>query len=101
MAFDHLGLKVKKNTDLILICEPEINLPLKSGNYKINISVRRGALLLDHIKGVTEFDIENDILLKGRFSKTDMPLIVSSTGKLVLIVWSKAININRNIELII
>lgn len=81
MAFDTADLgtvfEIKENIKNKIFCYPEVALPLKTGKYQVNISIRQGAILLDHIKTVKEFEIlENDIYGFGRFSTSDMPLIV-------------------------
>lgn len=82
MAFDTADLgtvfEFEENSKQKITCNPESSLPLKMGKYRANISVRKGAILLDHIKSVKEFEIlENDIFGFGRFSTSDMPLIVT------------------------
>lgn len=81
MAFDTADLgkvfEFNENTKRTIVCSPEFALPLKIGRYRANISVRKGAILLDHIIFVKEFEIlENDIFGFGRFSTADMPLII-------------------------
>jgi len=81
MAFDTADLgtlfEFEENSKRKVICMPESALPLKIGKYRANISVRKGAILLDHIKAVKEFEIlENDIFGFGRFSTLDMPLVL-------------------------
>lgn len=82
MAFDSADLghifNFKSKSKRKIICNPESSIPLKAGRYHVNISVRKGAVLLDHIINVKKFEIlDNDIFGFGRFSTSDMPLIIT------------------------
>ena len=81
MAFDSADLgsifEFEAQSKRIINCTPISSLFLKPGRYRINISMRKGAILLDHIIAVKEFEVlGNDIFGFGRFSLSDMPLIV-------------------------
>ena len=63
------------NKEAILRCDADESLELKPGFYKVNISIRQGAHLLDHVVAVTSLEIiEGDFYGFGRYSITDMPL---------------------------
>ena len=63
------------NKEAILRCDADESLELKPGFYKVNISIRQGAHLLDHVVAVTSLEIiEEDFYGFGRYSITDMPL---------------------------
>ena len=50
-------------------------LNIKPGLYKVNVSIRQGSILLDHIVGVNNFVIaESDFYGAGRFKMGDMAL---------------------------
>lgn len=60
-----------------IICQTEENLHIKPGHYRINISIRQGSNLLDHIVGATHFEIkEEDFFGFGRYSSIDMPSVL-------------------------
>ncbi len=81
MAFDtadigeiiHLSAGERKT----LHCHVEEPLFIRPGHYKVNISIRQGGYLLDHIVGAASFEIEEeDFYGFGRFSSSDMPLVL-------------------------
>lgn len=52
-------------------------LNIRAGVYDINISLRRGSILYDHIVNVSKLTVlEKDIFGYGRFSFSDMPLVL-------------------------
>ena len=58
-----------------IICESDDKLGIKPGFYKVNISIRQGAHLLDYVAGVTSLEIkEEDFYGFGRYSFSDMPI---------------------------
>lgn len=60
-------------------CELLENLNIRFGDYRINVSIRRGGLLLDHIVNVKSLTIlEKDIYGFGRFSTSDMAITLKS-----------------------
>ncbi len=78
MAFDSADvgsfLKIERGETTI-----EVNmldqLNIKPGIYKVNISLRQGTTVMDHIVGVATFDIaERDFFGCGRFSAYDMAI---------------------------
>ena len=78
MAFDSADvgsfLKIERGETTI-----EVNmldqLNIKPGIYKVNISLRQGTTVMDHIVGVATFDIaERDFFGSGRFSAYDMAI---------------------------
>ena len=78
MAFDSADvgsfLKIERGVTTI-----EVNmldqLNIKPGIYKVNISLRQGTTVMDHIVGVATFDIaERDFFGSGRFSAYDMAI---------------------------
>ena len=58
-----------------IMCEAEEKLGIKPGFYKVNVSIRQGALLLDHVVGVKSLEIkEEDFYGCGRYSISDMSI---------------------------
>lgn len=50
-------------------------LNIKPGNYRVNVSIRQGAILLDHVIAATTFEVkESDFYGDGRFHLSDMAL---------------------------
>ncbi|MEZ4856631.1 MAG: ABC transporter ATP-binding protein [Gelidibacter sp.] len=81
LAFDSSDIgsvfEISKNQIKKIKCIVSESINLKSGKYYLNISLRRGAILYDHIVGVTTLMIlEKDIFGYGRFSYSDMPIIL-------------------------
>ncbi len=77
MTFDSSDINkifhIEDNLDLV--CESEDRLNIKPGIYKVNVSVRQGANLLDHIVSVTSLEIrEEDYYGYGRYNQEDMPI---------------------------
>lgn len=61
----------------VLRCRVEEPLYIRPGHYKVNISIRQGGILLDHIVGVTTFEIEEDDFYgSGRYISSDMPIVL-------------------------
>lgn len=60
---------------LELSCESEDRINIKPGIYKVNVSVRQGSNLLDHVVGMTVLEIrEEDFYGYGRYNYADMPI---------------------------
>ena len=67
--------KIDAGKEITLIGELKEPLNLKPGTYSVNLSIRQGADLLDHVKDATSFTIrEEDFYGYGRYSISDMPL---------------------------
>ena len=61
------------NHHLELECQSTEVLSIKPGLYKVNVSVRQGAHLLDHVVGATSLEIkEEDYFGSGHYSYSDM-----------------------------
>lgn len=78
MAFDSADVGdvfvVSENSETEIDCQILDELNLKPGVYKINISIRQGSILLDHIVGVRNIEIaEEDFFGNGRYNFRDMP----------------------------
>jgi lipopolysaccharide transport system ATP-binding protein len=81
LAFDSSDVgsvfEIESNNFKKFKCKVREAVNLKAGKYTINISLRRGAILYDHIPAVTELILlEKDIFGYGRFSFSDMPIIL-------------------------
>lgn len=81
LAFDSSDVgsvfEIESNNVKKFKCKVREAVNLKAGKYTINISLRRGAILYDHIAAVTELILlEKDIFGHGRFSFSDMPIIL-------------------------
>ena len=77
MAYESsdVGQVFPVHNETTLQCDADEYLGIKPGFYKVNISIRQGAHLLDHVVGVTSLEVEEeDFYGFGRFSVTDMPL---------------------------
>ena len=75
MAFESsdVGQIFDINHQLTLECRSSDELSIKPGIYKVNVSVRQGAHLLDHVVGATSLEIrDEDFFGSGRFSASDM-----------------------------
>lgn len=79
MAFDsqdvssvfELGL----DSTNVIECKVSESLHIKPGRYSVNVSIRQGGDLLDHVLGASYIDVlENDFYGYGRFSANDMPV---------------------------
>lgn len=78
MAFDSADVgevfDVQENSITEIECQLLDELNFKPGMYRINISIRQGSILLDHIVGVRNIEIaEADFFGTGRYSYSDMP----------------------------
>lgn len=78
MAFDSADVgevfNMSANSVMDIECQILDELNIKPGVYKINVSIRQGRILLDHIKGVRKIEIaESDFFGIGRYSYSDMP----------------------------
>lgn len=78
MAFDSADVgkifNVQGNSTTEIECQLLDELNFKPGIYKINISIRQGSILLDHIIGVKNIEIgDADFFGTGRYSYSDMP----------------------------
>lgn len=71
--------------ELMVACESEDKINIKPGIYKVNVSVRQGANLLDHVVGISMLEIrEEDFYGFGRYNYSDMPICLKKhTWKLV------------------
>jgi lipopolysaccharide transport system ATP-binding protein len=81
LAFDSSDVgsifEINSNDNRKITCKVDEAINLKAGNYTVNISLRRGAIVYDHIVGVTTLTIlEKDIYGYGRFSFSDMPIFL-------------------------
>ena len=79
MAFDSQDVSsvfpVKKGSESVITCKVHEPLNIKPGRYSVNVSVRQGNELLDHIENVSYIDVkEEDFYGYGRFSVGDMPI---------------------------
>ena len=77
MAYESsdVGQVFSVNHEVEIVCEAEEKLGIKPGLYKVNISIRQGAHLLDHVVGATSLEIvEDDFYGFGRYSVSDMPI---------------------------
>lgn len=75
LTFDSsdVGQIFKIQDRLTLDCQSPDSMSIKPGIYKVNVSVRQGANLLDHVVGVTSLEIkEDDFFGFGRYSVSDM-----------------------------
>ena len=60
-----------------LRCRTREPLSIRPGHYKVNVSIRQGSLLLDHVVGAATFDVmEEDFYGGGRYSSLDMPMVL-------------------------
>ena len=78
MAFDSADVgevfNMSANSVKDIECQILDELNIKPGVYKINVSIRQGRILLDHISGVRNIEIaESDFFGTGRYSYSDMP----------------------------
>lgn len=81
LAFDSADVAsffdLKPNQIATIYCSMDEALNLKAGEYAVNISIRQGSILYDHIKEVTVLNIvEKDVFGHGRFSFSDMPIVL-------------------------
>ena len=61
----------------VLRCDVEEPLGIRPGHYSINISIRQGGILLDHIVGVSHFEVaEEDYYGYGHYIPSDQPLVL-------------------------
>lgn len=79
MAFDSQDVSsvfsIKEGTETTLYCNIKEPLNIKSGRFSVNVSIRQGNELLDHIENVSYIDVkEEDFYGFGRFSAGDMPI---------------------------
>ena len=79
MAFDSQDVSsvfpIKEGKECTLCCHVQEALNIKPGRYSVNISIRQGNELLDHIENVSYIDVrEEDFYGYGRFSAGDMPI---------------------------
>lgn len=81
LAFDSSDtgtiFSIKEGEEQLINCQVLESLHIKPGHYRINISIRQGNNLLDHIVGVTYLEVrEEDFYGFGRYSSIDMPSIL-------------------------
>lgn len=70
---------IKKNEEIEIQCKSKDPLHIKPGYYRINVSIRQGNNLLDHIVNAFHFDIiEEDFFKCGRYSYSDMPMFLKN-----------------------
>lgn len=79
MAFDSQDVAsifhLAANAETDIVCDTVEPLNIKPGRYIVNISIRQGNELLDHVVGATYMDVlEEDFYGSGRYSVTDMPI---------------------------
>lgn len=79
MAFDTQDImqtfKIEGKQEKTIYCQVQDKLSIKPGRYKINLSIRQGSDLLDHVTNATFMDIaEEDFFGFGRISVSDMPI---------------------------
>ena len=68
---------IKQDEELEILCKTTEPLHIKPGYYRVNVSIRQGTNLLDHIINALQFDIiEEDFFKCGRYSKSDMPMFL-------------------------
>ena len=83
MAFDTADIgeliPLRAGERKVLRCRVPSPLHIRPGHYKVNISIRQGGILLDHIVGAGSFEIEEeDFYGSGRFSASDMPIVLKA-----------------------
>lgn len=81
MAFDTSDIgeifNIKSGESRVLHCMTDESLLIKPGHYKVNVSIRQGANLLDHIVGAGYFEIrEEDFYGFGRYNASDYPNVL-------------------------
>ncbi len=81
LAFDSADVgsifNINQASSKTINCIVADNINLKAGSYRVNISLKRGAIIYDHIVGAVILQIlEKDIYGFGRFSFSDMPIIL-------------------------
>lgn len=81
MAFDTSDLgevfSLKSEESRVLHCTTDESMLLKPGHYKVNVSIRQGAKLLDHIVGAGHFEIrEEDFFGFGHYNASDYPNVL-------------------------
>ena len=79
MAFDSADMgaifRMQSGDKQKIECSVQDELNIKPGKYKVNISIRQGGILLDHIVNVQNIEIkEDDFYGTGRYSYYDMPI---------------------------
>ena len=79
MAFDSQDVSsvfsIKEGKETTLYCYIKEPLNIKSGRFSVNVSIRQGNELLDHIENVSYIDVkEEDFYGYGRYSVGDMPI---------------------------
>jgi ABC-type polysaccharide/polyol phosphate transport system ATPase subunit len=79
MAFDSQDVSsvfsIKEEKETTLYCYIKEPLNIKSGRFSVNVSIRQGNELLDHIENVSYIDVkEEDFYGYGRYSVGDMPI---------------------------
>ena len=69
--------KLTANKPFTIECQTVDNLGIKPGKYKVNISLRQGAELLDYIPGVKQIDVaEEPFFSSGRFDAGYLPTVL-------------------------
>ena len=69
--------KLQAGKEFTVRCETADNLNIKPGRYKVNISLRQGAALLDHIPGVKYINVaEESFFASGRFDAGYLPTVL-------------------------
>lgn len=79
MAFDSQDMasvfELEKKQDNVIQCSVAEPLQIKPGRYIVNVSIRQGSNLLDHVVGAAYIDVlDEDFYGAGRCSVSDMPL---------------------------
>ncbi|MBR3064310.1 MAG: ABC transporter ATP-binding protein [Bacteroidales bacterium] len=81
LAFDSRDegyfFRVEAGGSTILECTTTSNLGIKPGRYQVNISVRQGESLMDHIQGVRYVNIaEESFFDSGRYDSDYLPVVL-------------------------
>ena len=81
LAFDSRDegyfFRVGAGGSTILECTTASNLGIKPGRYQVNISVRQGETLMDHIQGVRYVNIaEESFFDSGRYDSDYLPIVL-------------------------
>lgn len=70
---------IGKGEEFTLMCKTQGALHIKPGMYKVNVSIKQGNNLLDHIIGAANFEIiEEDFFGCGRYNASEMPIILKN-----------------------
>jgi lipopolysaccharide transport system ATP-binding protein len=68
---------IQQGEEITIACKTQDALNIKPGMYRVNVSIKQGNNLLDHIIGAANFEIiEEDFFGCGRYNSCEMPIIL-------------------------